>query len=211
MNLRSQVSAVPLIFNSINPLLDPLVQLAMQSGASKAAIISTDDISTEERLANLCKEPQCKNYGLSLSCPPHVSGPAGLRKFLNNKTHAIVIRIDLLSSILFSEQRREVMQLLHEIVAGVEQSAVSMGYKNSQAFAGSSCKEIFCYEHAACQIISNNGKCRYPQSARPSMSGYGINVSKLMAAAGWSVEMNIQKDKTDEESMSWVAGLVIIG
>ena len=206
------MSAVHLIFNSMNSLLyqlDQLVQLAIQSGASKAAIISTDDISTEERLANLCKEPQCKNYGLSLSCPPHVSGPAGFRKFLNNKTHAIVIRIDLLSSILFSEQRREVMQLLHEIVAGVEQVAVSMGFKNSQAFAGSSCKEIFCYEHAECRVILNNGECRHPQSARPSMSGYGINVSKLMKAAGWS--MNIQKNKTDEESMSWVAGLIIIG
>jgi len=195
--------------NSLLYQLDQLVQLAIQSGASKAAIISTDDISTEERLANLCKEPQCKNYGLSLSCPPHVSGPAGFRKFLNNKTHAIVIRIDLLSSILFSEQRREVMQLLHEIVAGVEQVAVSMGFKNSQAFAGSSCKEIFCYEHAECRVILNNGECRHPQSARPSMSGYGINVSKLMKAAGWS--MNIQKNKTDEESMSWVAGLIIIG
>ena len=103
------------------------------------------------------------------------------------------------------------MQLLHEIVASVEQAAVSIGFKDSQAFAGGSCKEIFCYEHAACRVISNSGKCRNPQSARPSMSGYGINVSKLMAAAGWSLEINMQKDKTNGESMSWVAGLIIIG
>lgn len=196
------------------PYLDQLVQLAIQSGASKAAILSIDDISAEEKLANLCREPQCRNYGLSPSCPPHVSGPAGFKKFLKNKKHAIVIRIDLLSAILFSDQRREVMQLLHEIVAGVEQAAVNMGFTESKAFAGSSCKEIFCREHAACRVISNNGKCRNPQSARPSMSGYGINVSRLMAAAGWPSKINLRHDKhdkTDDESMSWVAGLIIIG
>ncbi len=191
--------------------LDQLLQLATLSGASRAGIISVDDISAEDNLANLCIEPQCKDYGLSPSCPPHVSGPAGFRKFLKNKKHAIVIRIDLFSSILFSDQHREVMQLLHEIVAGVEIAAVDMGFKDSKAFAGGSCKKIFCYEHTVCRVISNNGKCRNPQSARPSMSGYGINVSKLMAAVGWSSKMNMQKDKTDDESMSWVAGLILIG
>lgn len=193
------------------PYLEQLVQLAIRSGASKAAIISTDDISVEENLANLCRNPQCRNYGLSSSCPPHVSGPAGFRKYLKNKKNAIVIRIDLLSTVLFSDQRREIMQLLHEIVAGIEQAAVTMGFTDSKAFAGSSCKEIFCHDHAECRVISNNGKCRNPQSARPSMSGYGINVSKLMEAAGWPLKINNRQDETGDEPMSWVAGLIIIG
>jgi len=193
------------------PHLYQLVQLAIQSGASRAGIISVENISAEDDLAALCRKPQCKNYGLSASCPPYVSGPAGFKKLLENMEHAIVVRIDIPSAILFSNERLDVMRLLHEIVAGVEHAAVNMGFKDSKAFAGSSCKEIFCREYAECRVISNNGKCRNPQSARPSMSGYGINVSKLMAAAGWPSKINMHQDETNEESMSWVAGLILIG
>jgi len=195
----------------LNPHLDQLLKLATQSGASRAGIISVEDISAEEDLANLCQKPQCKNYGLAASCPPHVSGPPGFRKLLKNIQHVIVVRIDMPSSVLFSNERREVVKLLHEIVASVELSAVELGYSHSRAFAGSSCKKIFCYEHAECRVISNNGKCRNPHTARPSMSGYGINVAKLMKAAGWPSKMNVHQDKTGDESLSWVAGLILIG
>jgi predicted metal-binding protein len=195
----------------INSILDHLLMLAAQSGASRAGIIPVEAISAEEDLANLCRKPQCKNYGLAASCPPHVSGPPEFRKLLEKMLHAIVIRIDIPSSILFSDQRHDIMKLLHETAAKIEQSAFEMGFTHSKAFAGSSCKKIFCHEHAACQVISGNGKCRNPQSARPSMSGYGINVSKLMASAGWPSKITKQQGETDEDSMSWVAGLILIG
>ncbi len=195
----------------INSHLDHLLRLAIQSGASRAGIIPVEEISAEEDLAILCRKPQCRNYGLAANCPPHVSGPSGFKKLLENMQHAIVIRIDVPSSILFSDQRHDIMKLLHEVAANIEQSAVEMGFTFSKAFAGSSCKKIFCHEHATCRVISENGKCRNPQSARPSMSGYGINVSKLMTSAGWSSKMDMQQDKTGDESMSWVAALIIIG
>ena len=194
-----------------NPHLDQLLRLATQSGASRAGIIPVDDISAEENLADLCRKPQCRNYGLGAGCPPHVSGPSGFRKLLEDMNHAIVVRIDVPSSILFSDQRDDIIRLLHEITANVELSAVDMGYTLSRAFAGSSCKKIFCHEHAECRVIAKQGKCRNPKTARPSMSGYGINVSKLMSSAGWSSKMDKTHDKTDDESMSWVAGLILIG
>jgi predicted metal-binding protein len=190
--------------------LKELIQLSYRLGATNASIISAMDISIEDDLVSFCREPRCENYGLSPSCPPHVTGPSGFRALLKTVEHAIVIRIDVPSSVLFSNERREVMALLHEIVAGVEQAAVRMGYAYAKAFAGGSCKNIFCHDHADCRRLSKKGDCRNPQYARPSMSGFGINVSKLMKAAGWPGDINPSGLDSDTESMSWVTGLIVI-
>lgn len=189
--------------------LKKLIQFAYLRGASNAEVISSDDISAEDNLANFCRE--CENYGLGPSCPPHVSGPAGFRELQKNMRYAIVVRIDIPSAVMFSDERREIMRLLHEIVAGIEQKALEMGYSNSKSFAGGSCKEIFCRDHADCSVLSGHGECRNPHNARPSMSGFGINVSGLMRAAGWPADMNTRKPDSDAASMIWVAGLGMIG
>ena len=190
--------------------LKELIQYAKKMGASDAKVISTTDIVIEENLADMCKEPQCSNYGLSKNCPPHVSGPSGFRKKLKNFNQAIVFKIDVPSEILFSSERRELFQLLHEIAAGIEQYAVKMGFKHSQAYAGDSCKALFCYEHLECRVLSKKGKCRNPQYARPSMSGFGINVSKLMKTAGWTLEKPGYNTESTTIKMESVCGLVLI-
>ncbi|MBW1815469.1 MAG: hypothetical protein JRJ39_18115 [Deltaproteobacteria bacterium] len=86
-----------------------------------------------------------------------------------------------------------------------------MGYTDSKAFAGGSCKIIFCYNHLECRRLSKNGKCRNPQNARPSMSGFGINVSNLIKKCGWPVNINGREAESDAEKMSWVAGLIMLG
>ncbi len=191
--------------------LNNLVQTAIQLGASDARFISSADIVVDDDLANLCNgDPPCENYGLAPSCPPHVSGPAGFRKWQAKSEHAIVVRIDIPTAVMFSEERREVMQLLHEIVAGVEMNASSMGYTGSKAFAGGSCKEIFCHDHADCRSLSEHAECRNPQSARPSMSGFGINVSNMLQSAGWPAKPASRQQASDAESMTWVAGLILL-
>jgi len=189
--------------------LEPLVRLSFSLGASKARVISSNDILVEKNLAELCVN-NCENYGLSINCPPHVSGPEGFCQIKKNCRHAVVLRIDLPSAILFSSERGEIMQLLHEIVSEVEQAAIQTGYVQSKAFAGGSCKKIFCHDHAECRVLSKNGECRYPR-ARPSMSGFGINVSELMKTCGWSPDVHARASESKTDSMSWVAGLILIG
>lgn len=185
-----------------------LIQLACRSGASAARRIPAKRISVKEELARLCLDPQCDQYGLSAGCPPHVSGPPGFRKLRAAFAEAIVLKIDVASEVLFSDERRKIMKLLHETVAAVEQAAVRMGYKNSRGFAGGSCKPLFCPEEADCRVVSESEACRYPQSARPSMSGFGIDVGKLMRSAGWTGEKAVPEA---DSKMTWVAGLVLIG
>ncbi len=194
--------------------LSALIDLACRLGAGSAKAICTADISIEDDLANLCREPQCENYGLGAGCPPYVSGPSGFRQLLMEFRQAVVFKLDVPSESLFSSDRQDIFRLLHEIAACIEQSAVQMGYRNARAFAGGSCKRLFCQDNPKCRVLSEGGECRHPDRARPSMSGFGINVSKLMQTAGWTLNRanpgNTVKSPSDT-SMATVCGLVLVG
>ena len=193
------------------PLLkDELIRLAVHLGASDAAAVSAGDITVEDGLAGLCLNPRCENYGLSTSCPPHVSGPDGFRKMLKNYEHAIVVKIDVPTEILLSNARLEIMELLHDIVVAVERSAAEAGCPEPKAFAGGGCKQLFCRDYADCNVVVNGGECRNPGRARPSMSGYGVNVAKLQETAGWKMHKITRDTDPAEVSMGTVCGLVLV-
>ncbi|MDY6793571.1 MAG: DUF2284 domain-containing protein [Thermodesulfobacteriota bacterium] len=197
--------------DTISRRLKELVRLAYRSGASGAAVISPADIVVEDGLANLCREGRCEGYGLSTSCPPYVSGPSGFRKLLKSYEYAIVVKIDVPLEILLSGERHDIMKLLHEMVADIEQKAVHTGYPGSKAFAGGSCKKIFCHDYEGCSVLMGNGECRNPRHARPSMSGFGINVSKLMQSAGWTMSRYNDSTHSDTGSTAPICGLILIG
>ena len=194
----------------IGPDLAILIREACLAGATEVMPVAPAEIVVEERLAGYCREPQCPNFAQSLSCPPHVAGPAGFLALRDSSRAALVVRIEVPSAVLFSDERREVMRLLHEITAGIERSAIARGYAGSKAFAGGSCKDLFCHDHLTCQVLAGNGKCRNPTQARPSMSGFGINVAKMLQAAGCSEAKSTRPAIPGMESMSWLAGLVLI-
>lgn len=188
---------------------EELEYLTMSLGATNVAIRSTTEIKVDEKLVSFCKDPRCPNYGLSPSCPPHVSGPDGFRELLKDRPHVLVIRIVVPSSVLFSDERREVMAFLHELVAKVELAAIEKGFAKSKAFAGGSCKDLFCFDEVDCNVLSGRGDCRNPDRARHSMSGYGVNVSELIKTCGW--KSNIKTKEPGDDPMSWVAGIVLLG
>ena len=198
--------------NTQNPpdQLNKLVETALSLGASAAKVLPSTEIISEERLANFCIEPRCPAYGLSASCPPYVAGPEGFHQLQHTHQDAVAIKIDVLAAALFGDDRPLVLRVLHEVVSGVEHEAVRLGYSQSQAFAGGSCKQIFCSEEADCRKVSQ-GICRHPEIARPSMSGYGIHVAKLMESCGWDTKMITHDTQPEEGTISWTAGLVMIG
>lgn len=194
----------------LNQILDELKDFAIQLGASGAEVIASSQISAEDDLAAFCNgNPPCEQFAKAPSCPPHVEGVSGFRRWQKESQNSIVVKIDTPSSVLFSENSREAMKMLHEIVAGVELRAKQNGFSHARAFAGGSCKNIWCFSYTDCPVLLNNGECRNPYKARPSMSGFGINVTKLMQSAGW----NSQKAKivlTGADNMSWLAGLILL-
>lgn len=190
--------------------LEALLQYAQGAGATAAAVIPAADIVVDDDLADRCRKPRCESYGLSKSCPPSVPGPSEFRRMLKKLSQAIFFKIDVPSEILLSSERGECFQLLHEIAAGIEQSAVKTGFAGARAYAGGSCKKIFCYDHPECLFLSQKGKCRNPGSARPSMSGFGVNVAKLMETAGWTMNWVTHDTDGATTQMASVCGLVLI-
>jgi predicted metal-binding protein len=179
-----------------------LLQTAHSLGATDAACIPPDKIEISDELAALCKNPKCKNYGASLSCPPNVSGPGGFRQRIQNYSEAVVFKIIVPSEIMLSHQRIEIFRLLHEIGSSIENKAKQLGYAKSRAYAAGSCKKLFCGEHLKCNVLSGEGECRNPDIARQSMSGFGINVKKLMELVGW---------ESEKPEMKSACGMVLIG
>ena len=188
---------------------DILIAVARQAGASDACFVVPEKLVVDENFAAYCKEPRCPNYGLSPSCPPHVSGPAVMREWLAETEYALAVKMEVPKPVLHSVERLEVMRLLHEIVAEVEHKAVALGFQQSKSFAGGSCKALFCSDYADCQVLSGRQRCRNPGSARPSMSGFGVDVASMMKMAGWD-SRPLADSEGEDDVMSWVAGLVLV-
>lgn len=188
-----------------------LTQEAKRLGATSSACILSKEIQVKENLAALCNgEYPCPNYGLAASCPPYVEGPVEFRKWQAQSEYSITVKIELPTSVMFSDERNGVMQLLHHIVATVEQKAIELGFKKSKGFAGGSCKELFCEDQEKCCVVAENKSCRHIEFARPSMSGFGIDVTQLMLSSGWSAQKAENKNLSNMDSLSWVAGLIML-
>lgn len=200
-----------ILFEKKNPeaALANLIARIRGSGAADAALVPAEAIRVDEALAGLCREPRCESYGRSPGCPPHVAGPRAFRKLLTSYRIALAVRIGVPTAVLLSPERSAIMALLHEIVADAEAAAVEMGFPRARAFAGGSCKMIFCREHRECRVLSGEGGCRNPGRARPSMSGFGIDVSRLMRSAGWDGAY-LDPGAASADGMSWIAGLLLI-
>ena len=191
--------------------LERLTQEATRLGATSAAIISSKEIQVKDNLAALCNGDYiCPNYGLAASCPPHVEGPTEFRKWQVQSRYSITIKIELPTSIMFSAERKGVSKLLHQIVAAIEQKAMEIGFKKSKGFAGGSCKKLFCDDQEKCCVVAENKPCRHIESARPSMSGFGIDVTQLMLSSGWSAAKVEKSNLSNKGATSWVAGLIML-
>jgi predicted metal-binding protein len=191
--------------------LEHLTREAKRLGATSAAIIGSKNIQVKDDLAALCNgDYTCPNYGLAASCPPYVDGPVEFRKWQAESEYAVAVKIELPASVMFSDERKGVMQLLHQIVAAVEQKAIQAGFAKSKAFAGGSCKELFCENQATCCVVTENKPCRHIDVARPSMSGFGVDVTHLMRASGWPAQKAERSNGSDKDATSWVAGLIML-
>jgi len=184
---------------------------AKRIGATSSAIISSKKIQVKDNLAALCNgEYACPNYGLAASCPPYVKGPVEFRTWQAQSEYSITVRIELPTSVMFSDERNGVMQLLHHIVATVEQKAMEIGFKKSKGFAGGSCKDLFCDDQENCRVIVEGKPCLNNEIARPSMSGYGIDVTQLMKSSGWAAPKAEKPNLSNKDATSWVAGLILL-
>lgn len=191
--------------------LQELIRKAFELGVSDAGIIPARSIVVENRFAEMCATPQCPGYDQSPNCPPNAMKPAEFRNLLTQYEHVLAFKIDTPTEVLLDDRRFDVAKHVHEIAADIERLARQKGFVHSRGFAAGSCKMIFCKEQAKCIVLERNKNCRYPDKARPSLSGLGVNFLELSRTIGWQFNKITKDTKPDEVSMGMMSGMVLIG
>jgi predicted metal-binding protein len=195
--------------NKFSSFFDELQKSAMDLGVDDAKAISTNIISIQDEIIELCKEPLCESYGESINCPPHTITPREFRKYIRNYHKALLFKIDVDPEILLSEKRFEAFRTIYEIAAQLENLSLNAGYLLSKGFTAGSCKPVFCGEYE-CQALIDGSSCRYPDLARPSMEALGINVFKLVKDVGWDINRITSESKPESVQSGLLAGLVLV-
>ena len=191
--------------------LQELIRKTFELGVSDAGIIPARLIVVEDRFAEMCATPQCPGYGRSPNCPPYSMKPAKFRELLTQYEHALIFKIDTPTEVLLDDRRFDVAKRIHEISAGIEILAREKGFVHSRGFAAGSCKMIFCKDEAKCIVLEKHENCRFPDSARTSLSGLGVNFLELSRTIGWQFNKITKDTNPDDVSMGMMAGMVLIG
>lgn len=71
-------------------------------------------------------------------------------------------------------------------------------------------KNYFVVTDEICSVLAGHKPCRHIEFARPSMSGFGVDVTRLMASSGWSAPKEEKSDLSGKDATSWVAGLIML-
>ncbi|WP_028579289.1 DUF2284 domain-containing protein [Desulfogranum japonicum] len=188
-----------------------LVQVALETGASAAKVVSVDHVRVEQRLAGLCREPRCPSYGLAPGCPPHAMSPSAFDDMLAICVRVLVFKRDIPMKFLYDKRRLEVAKSIHRIAAQVERAAKKIGYTGASGFAAGSCKELFCPNQEACQVLEAGKSCLHPDNARPSLSAVGVDVKRLCDALGWKLVWGDRETaEKDESQTALMLGMVLL-
>jgi predicted metal-binding protein len=168
-------------------------QLALDLGASAAAIIPANSVIVDERVRLKCLVPRCLRAGETPNCPPNAPDLDLVRRALSRFTWAVLFKCDVgpisdyaPGSGKTPEEKRRVLQFHRqssEIVYALECQAYKDGYQLAMGLGGGSCKDYLC-QGMLCQFL-DSGRCRFPHRARPAMEAMGIHVIELINQVGW--------------------------
>jgi predicted metal-binding protein len=168
-------------------------QLALDTGASAAAILSASEVVVDERVRLKCLVPRCLRAGETPNCPPNAPDLDLVRRALACFSWAVLFKCDVGPLEDYApgrgktkEEKRRVLSFHRassEVVYALERQAYGDGYHLAMGFGGGSCKDYLC-QGMICQFL-DSGRCRYPHRSRPSMEAMGIDVLSLTRKVGW--------------------------
>jgi predicted metal-binding protein len=61
-----------------------------------------------------------------------------------------------------------------------------------------------------CRVLSEDGNCRHPEAARPSISGLGVNFFELSRTVDWPIHKITSASNPEEVPMGLMAGIVLL-
>jgi predicted metal-binding protein len=189
-------------------------QKALELGATKAKIISVEDIPVDERITLKCQIPRCFGYGAGAHCPPNTLKPAELREILKGFRWAVFFIKDVPPEVIIRDkatikERVDAYRDIYKIVTEMESMAFYDGHYLAFGFAAGSCRHTFCGKLETCQAMEGK-QCRFPLLSRPSMEAVGIDVFHMVAKADWDIFPIGSNAKAVNMPKGTLAGIVIV-
>ncbi len=165
---------------SIDEFSKEICDIALEHGAYRAAVIPVSAVETDRSFRDLCAMNTCGNYGKCWTCPPDAGDIDELMERLHSFAYLLVYQsvseledsFDfegmMAASAFHNRLTREVREELTEKLTGRRKIFLCAG----------GCR--------ICDVCAKktDEPCRHPDQAMVSLEAYGVNVSKLAAAAG---------------------------
>ncbi len=157
-----------------------LINMALESNASYAAILDTSKIQFHEDFRKACEKNLCRKYDATWVSPP-VIGPinelmqraTSYRQGLLFQTiHRLVSNFDMKGMFSAAEAHRRIFR---ELVGKIRNAYPSQDILPLDAGCCSICER--------CAYLDRE-PCRHPDQAVPSVEAYGMNVIALQKSAG---------------------------
>lgn len=194
--------------------LDRYRDKALELGATAAKIVRAAEIPVDERIVMKCRIPRCFGYGTSAHCPPHAPKPAEIREILKGYEWAVFFTLDVAPEVIVRDratirEREGAYQTVFKIVNEIESLAFYDGHYLAFGLGAGSCRHTFCSQHESCQALEGK-RCRIALRSRPSMEAVGIDVYKMIAAAGWDVYPIGSDARPGNIPKGTLAGIVVI-
>jgi predicted metal-binding protein len=151
---------------------------AVELGASDAVVLAPGQIVTAEwvRLKCLfgCDPGRCR------TCPPLSPEPAQTRRFLDEYSAVMLLRLDVPAEAAVADDWLRHSRHMSEMVLALERELFLAGFHKAFAIAGGRP----CSLDEAC---GRPGECDCCESVRPGPAGCGIDVFATSHNAGWDI------------------------
>ncbi len=156
-----------------------LEALATGLGAYRAKVIPVDNVETEVSFRDMCAKNVCGNYGKCWTCPPDVGDIETLIAKLRTFRYILVYQyVGTLEDSYDFEGMLDAGKKHSELTAAVRAECEKEAFSDRLFLCAGGCR--------ICPVCAKktNEPCRFPDQALASLEAYGVNVSKLAAAAG---------------------------
>ena len=151
-------------------LNEELIQLALNSGATKATVIRAQDIVMSASFRDICKSNGCGLYGKCWMCPPDIGPIEELMEKVRGFEYGL-----LYQTVGEIEDSYDI-EGMGEVGAQHEKNSIKLDRAIKDVlgkYLHLSCGG--CHLCERCAKLDNE-PCRHPDVALPPMEGYGIDV-----------------------------------
>lgn len=132
-------------------------------GFKFARVIETGSVSIDPWVRLKCQFG-CSLYGKSSTCPPFSPDEAKMKEILSTYEFALLV------------QGSPPSKVFHERLLALEKSLFLDGFWEVLAFGAGPCP--------VCAGCPSDGRCRFPEKARPSLEACGVDVYETSIRAG---------------------------